>query len=447
MYFFFFYPLGTRPHPERLSPGCILLFLLLLAVYSIRFLDPVLYGQLVWASFRPSDPSLPGAVLSLLLHGGWAHLLGNALYLVIFGRQLEGRIGFPLTLSIFVLGGVAGCFAQGILTPTDAWSYHAPIIGASGGIAALLGATILRFHHTRVRILYFVFALLGGMTKGGVVYVNTVVATLAWFAFQVIYSLVAWGNGGASTAYVAHVGGFLVGVALAILLRLPAQARQEVHLERGQRYFETGNWYAAAGEFAEHIKQAGETDKVRALRARCFVLLGRAAEATKEYQAAFRAARRSGDVTAQGQLYREMRRYGIGTNLKEPALLRLAFDLQKAGCYQAAVDAYRDIETTHRNPATVELALIRRAELLWEKIGSLDEAKEAYARLLREFPDGDWRGLAEGRLRSMHVLSGEDRSARRSRAPSPGTSTRPEPASPHRWRTSSHRSPRRSPSR
>jgi len=442
VYFFFFYPLGTGPQEGRSAPGSVALCLGLLAVYAVRYLDPVLYAHLVWSSFRPDAPSLAGAVLSLLLHGGWAHLLGNALYLVIFGRQLESRIGFPLTMSLFVLGGVAGCYVQGWLTPPDSWNYGTPVIGASGAIAALLGATILRFHHTRIRILYFVFALLGGVTKGGVVYVNTLVAAGAWFAFQVIYGLVAWGNGGSGTAYAAHAGGFVAGMLLGLALHLPAQARREIHLERGRRYFEAGNWFAAAGEFAEHIRHAGENDEARALRARCFVLLGRSGEAAAEYQAAFRAARRGGDMGTQGQLYREMRRYGVATNLQGPSLLRLAFDLQKAGRYQAAADAYRDIEATHPDPATVELALIRRAELMWEKVGDLDEAKEAYAQLVRQFPGSDWRELAEARLRSMSALSGEIPVT----VPSPDTSTGPGRSSSRRSRTSSPRPPRRSPS-
>ncbi|MBZ0266892.1 rhomboid family intramembrane serine protease [bacterium] len=420
MYFFFFYPVGTRPRGERRAPGIVALSVVLVVIFLIRFWDPVLNAELIWSSFRPNSPSVSGAVLSLFLHGGWAHLLGNLLYLVIFGRQLESRIGFWLTLSIFILGGVAGCYLQGWTTPDDAWNRGSPVIGASGAIAAILGATILRFHHTRVRVLYVLFALIGGVTKGGVVYVNTVVAAMAWFAFQVVYGLVAWGNGGASTAYMAHIGGFLAGVVLGIAMGFPRQAKREVHLERGRRYFEAGSWFAAAGEFAEHLRVAGENEEARALRARCFVLLGRTAEATEEYQSAFQLARRRRDISRQAELYREMRRYGIGTSLQPPALMRLAFDLQKAGEFEGAVEAYWQIETSFVGTDRAELAAIRRAEILWDQLGDMDRAKTAYRQMIKQYPDGEWCGLAEARLRSMDALTGDERI---SRVPTPGTAT------------------------
>lgn len=419
MYFFFFYPVGTEPAPDRPTPGTVGIFAAILTVFALRYLDLNLYWTLVNASFRPSDPSLAGAALSLFLHGSWPHLLGNALYLVIFGRQLEGRLGFVALAGIFLFGGIAGCYVQMWFTPTDSWNYGSPIIGASGAIAALLGATLLRFHHTRVRILYFLFAFLGGMTKGGVVHLNTVVAASAWFAFQVIYSLVAWGNGGSSTAYLAHAGGFSAGVLIAMLLGLPGQARLEVHRERGRRYFEKGDWYAAAGEFTMHLRSVPSDQQVRAMRARCHVLLGRTAEAAEEYSTAFRAKRQAGDQVGAGRLFVEMRRYGIGVGLNESALMRLAFDFQKAEQYTAAAAAYEEMRRVFADGPKAELALIRRAEILWEKIGDIEQALAVYRTLLSEYPESEWRDLAESRLRSMSPIGDKPSGPPRS----PDTST------------------------
>ncbi len=406
MYFFFFYPVGTTPRPDRPAPATLVLLLILCGVFALRSIDPMLYLDLVSRSFRATDPSLPGALLSMALHGGWLHLLSNGLYLFIFGRQLEGRHGTLPLLTIFIAGGVAGCYIQAALTPVDAWNRGAAIIGASGAIAALLGASMLRFHFTRVRILWFLFAFLGGMTKGGVAHVNTVVAAGAWFAFQVIYGLVAWANGGASTAYAAHGGGFLAGVLLALAFGFPRQARMELHKEKGRRYFEKGDWYAAAGEFSEHLKRMPQDDEVRSMRARCYVVLGRAAEAASEYLAAFRVARRRRDFEAVARLYKEMRRYGIGTSLNDRMLMRLAFDLQKAERWEAAAETYLEICNRFPHGPKAEMALIRRSEIQWEHLGNVPEAQAGYRRLLDEFPKSEWRDLADARLRSMERLSG-----------------------------------------
>jgi membrane associated rhomboid family serine protease len=359
------------------------------------------------------------------------HLLGNSLYVWIFGRQLESRLGFVVLALTFVLGGVAGCWVQAWTTGPDSRNWDVPVIGASGGVAALLGATLLRFHHQRVKVLWFLFAFLGGMTRGGVAHVPTLLATMAWFGLQLVQGLVAWGNGGSATAYGAHAGGFVAGILLGLLLGLPGGVRREIHRQRGQRYFEKGNWHAAAGELTQHLRAAPDDGEARAMRARCWVLLGRSGEAAGEYLALFRVARRSGSEDEVARLYREMRVYAIPTNLTERGLLRMAFRLQKAGHAREAAEAY--LELTNRFPEgpKAELALIRRAEIEWE-LGNYEKALAEYERLLATAPRSDWADLAEDRLRSIRALTGRpDPGPRlpRGTGRSPGRSASPPPTS------------------
>jgi hypothetical protein len=323
----------------------------------------------------------------------------------IFGRQLEARLGFLMLAVVLVAGGVAGCFAQAWITEPGSRNWDIPIIGASGGVAALLGASMLRFHHQRVRVLWVLFAFLGGMTKGGVAHVPTVIAALVWFAFQIVQGLVAWGNGGGSTAYGAHGGGFVAGMVLGILFGLPAGARREIHRQRGRRWFEKGNWYAAAGEFTKHLEIEPGDNEVRAMRARCWVVLGQSGEAAGEYLELFRAARAEGDVEGMARLYRQMRVYAIPTNLDEAGLLKLAFRLQKAGHDRDAAEAYLELASRFPEGPKAELALIRRAEIEW-KVGNYEEALAEYQRLLGTYPQTDWRDLAEARTRSIRALTG-----------------------------------------
>jgi len=425
LYFLFFYPVGTEAGPGRRPVATFTLLLLLLATFSLRDLRPDVYLELVRSSFRPSDPGLGAAVLSLFLHGGWLHLLGNALYLGIFGRQLESRLG-PATLVLFFLaGGVLACWAQALLTPVDSWNRDAPLIGASGSVAAVLGATVVRFPHVRVRVLWVLLALLGGMTKGGVAHVNTVLACGAWFALQFAYGLVAWGNGGSATAYAAHGGGFVAGALASVLLGYPRQVRREVHGERARRYFERGDWHAAAGQLTEHLRYVPHDRQARAHRARCWVILGRTGEAGAEYQRALRDAIRARAGAEAAQLVEEMRRYGVGSGMDARGLLRLAFDLQKAGHAEAAADVYEEITQRFPEGATAELALIRRAEIVWTEMGDPAGAQAEYRRLLETHPEGEWRDLAESRLASIRALTGESGASWHPR----GSSTRRRPSS------------------
>ena len=181
MYFFFFYPVGTESSGGRRPLGTLLLLGVLLAVFALRYLDPNSYLQLIRSSFRPSDPQLGAALLSLFLHGGWVHLGGNALYLWIFGRQLESRLGFTPVVMLYLAGGVVACWTQAALTPADAWNRSAPLIGASGSVAAILGATVLRFPHIRVRVLWVLFALIVMRLQG----VNANIMSLGGIAIAI----------------------------------------------------------------------------------------------------------------------------------------------------------------------------------------------------------------------------------------------------------------------
>lgn len=414
MYFFFFFPTGTDSRPGHPPVGTALLLAAMVGTYSLAQVRPDWYAALLQATFRASDPTLSGAFLSIFLHGSWTHLAGNALYLWIFGKQLEGRLGFGPLALVLLGGGVFACWVQAALTPPGSWTYHMPLVGASGAVASLLGATLLRFSFQRVRVLYFVFALLGGITKGGVVAVNSLLACAFWFVFQVINGLVAWGNGGAAVAYAAHGGGFLGGIVLGLLLGLPWQARRELHRERGRQQFEKGNWYAAAGELTSHLALSPNDIDARRMRARCSLLLGQVGEAAADYLIAFREMRRTTDDTAHiARLYREMRRYGVGTNLKEAALLRLAYDFQRAGEPAAAAEAFEEVATRFPVGPRAELAMVRRAEILWSDLGRIEDALHAYERVLESHPRGEWRHFAEGRVRSMRAMTGLELSSTR----------------------------------
>jgi membrane associated rhomboid family serine protease len=411
VYFLFFFPVGTDSRPGRRPWGTALLLLLLAAAFAVRFFRPEVAERLTLASFRPSDPKLSAALLSLFLHTGWLHLAGNGLYLWIFGRQMESRLGFAPLALFFLVGGAASCWCQAWLTPEGSWSRELPLVGASGSVAAILGATLVRFHHQRVRVLWFVFALVGGLTRGGVSFVNTVVATILWFVLQVVQLGVSWDAGGAPVAYAAHAGGFLAGVALAVLVGLHRGPRREIHFERGRRYFEKSDWYAACGELTSHLQRVPSDREAARMRARCLVLLGSQGEAAAEYLRLFQAARRRGDVVEAASLYREMRVYGLGCNLSPPELLRLAQEFQAAGRPGEAAEIYRETQASAPPGPIADLAAIRRAEILWSELGRYEEARACYRDLLGSGAAGEWRELAEARLRSMDALAGGGLSA------------------------------------
>ncbi|OGO54495.1 MAG: hypothetical protein A2V85_05430 [Chloroflexi bacterium RBG_16_72_14] len=163
-----------------------------------------------------SDPVL-GVFTSMFLHAGWLHLLGNMLYLWIFGNNVEDLMGRPLFLGFYLLGGVAAVAGQVAIDPAS----EIPMIGASGAISATLGAYLVLYPRARIQSLVF----LGFFYQ--LIAVPAVIVLGFWFVLQVIDGL---GSLGAATgveggvAFFAHIGGFLVGALLALPFRVRARS-------------------------------------------------------------------------------------------------------------------------------------------------------------------------------------------------------------------------------
>lgn len=144
-------------------------------------------------------------VTSLFLHGGWLHIISNMVFLWIFGDNVEavmGKIGYPI---FYVLGGIAASAAHVFVNPETTM----PIVGASGAIGAVLGAYIVMFPRSQVRVL---------MLFGFFVVVRRVTAVIflgVWFAMQFFSGVATLGAETAGTGGIAvwaHVGGFLFGL-------------------------------------------------------------------------------------------------------------------------------------------------------------------------------------------------------------------------------------------
>ena len=194
-------PSATRPTVT----WAIIAVNLLVFLWELSAPD-VLAFALVPARFS-ADPAANAVTIltSMFLHGGWAHVLGNMLYLWIFGDNVEDRLGHGRYLLLYLAGGVAAAMAQVATSPDSA----VPMVGASGAIAAVLGAYIVLYPRASVYTWIF-FAI---------VPIPAVVWLGLWFVMQLfsgVASLGAAATGG--VAFFAHVGGFVAGLALVKLL-------------------------------------------------------------------------------------------------------------------------------------------------------------------------------------------------------------------------------------
>jgi membrane associated rhomboid family serine protease len=158
----------------------------------------------------PDRLNLVSLLTSMFLHGGWMHLLGNMLFLWVFGRNIEDLIGSGRFLAFYVLCGLASAVVHIIF---NAYS-RTPTIGASGAIAGVMGAYLIKFPRARIITLIPIFFFITTME------IPAAFILLWWFAIQFFSgfgSLADSDYSGGGTAWFAHIGGFLAGM---LLIRL-----------------------------------------------------------------------------------------------------------------------------------------------------------------------------------------------------------------------------------
>jgi len=140
---------------------------------------------------------------SMFPHGGWMHLIGNLLYLWIFGNNVEDSMGHGRFTAFYLLCGIAAAFAQALANPSS----EVPMIGASGAISGVLGAYLLLYPRAQVLVLL----PLGLFSQ--MIHLPALWVLGFWFVFQILSSATV-GEAQSGVAWLAHIGGFIAGMAL-----------------------------------------------------------------------------------------------------------------------------------------------------------------------------------------------------------------------------------------
>ncbi|MER3456211.1 MAG: rhomboid family intramembrane serine protease [candidate division GAL15 bacterium] len=200
--------------PARRTPVVMLaiLFLsVLVFLYELRLTRGELVAffntfGMVPARLLGPEPPIYTLVTSMFLHGGWLHLLGNLLYLWIFGNNVEDAMGHGRFAVFYLLCGLAAAGLQVAFQPDS----PVPMVGASGAIAGVLGAYLVLF--PRARILALV--PMGFFTQ--LAEVPAMLFLPLWFVLQLLYGVASLGvsTQAGGVAFWAHVGGFVAGVVL-----------------------------------------------------------------------------------------------------------------------------------------------------------------------------------------------------------------------------------------
>ncbi len=152
-------------------------------------------------------------ITSMFMHGGFVHIIGNMLYLWIFGNNIEDRLGHIRFIVFYLTSGAVAAYAQALSAPSST----VPMVGASGAIASILGAYLLLYPHAKVHTLIFFGFFID------IIAIPAVIVIGFWGLIQVLNGLLSAGRE-AGVAWFAHIGGFFFGL-LTIKLWLPRRRR------------------------------------------------------------------------------------------------------------------------------------------------------------------------------------------------------------------------------
>jgi membrane associated rhomboid family serine protease len=172
----------------------------------------------------PDRFHLENVLTSMFVHGGWMHVLGNMWFLWIFGDNIEDILGHGKYLLFYLLCGVAAAMAQVLIDPFS----RVPMVGASGAIAGVMGAYMIKFPRSRILTLVFIFFFITTFE------VPAWLMLIYWFGIQFVSGVgsIGYTQASSGTAFFAHIGGFIAGI---ILIRI--MGTRQRYLRRRDLYW------------------------------------------------------------------------------------------------------------------------------------------------------------------------------------------------------------------
>ncbi|HXH86964.1 rhomboid family intramembrane serine protease [Petrachloros mirabilis] len=170
-------------------------------VFQYGAIPALIFGQADLPEGIVVIPAYATLITSMFLHGSWMHLIGNMLYLWVFGNNIEDVMGHVRFVVFYLACGILAALSHAMTDPSST----IPMVGASGAISGVLGAYVLLFPRAHVLVLMPII----GMTRVAAGFVLGI-----WFVMQLMSGGMTIGSTGGGVAFFAHIGGFIAGMAL-----------------------------------------------------------------------------------------------------------------------------------------------------------------------------------------------------------------------------------------
>ena len=381
MYYFYWLPIGTDARVRGIpwaTLGIVLANLLVFAVlHAFSSAEALAYRF----AFKAGAPSIHTAIASLFIHADPLHLLGNMIFLGVFGPPLESRIGPARYLIAYLACGWLANLAQAawiVAFSPDLLSI--PIVGASGCISGLMGIFLVRLYFARLQFASLTMLFFQGTVKASRFTLPAVVGIGLWFALQTAYHLA---EASPETAYVCHLAGVSFGALFAWSMGLAPEGALEHRIARGARYAARGEWFAALGEYEGYLNRSPNDPVVVAQVARIQRVTHQEGQAAARFQEAIRLWLGRDEMREACDAYEEMKRLLGPIPLPASDLLRVARGCEELGRPSDASRAYEAYGKHFPDREAAAVALLKSAEIEAHSLNNPGRARYIYEEMLR----------------------------------------------------------------
>lgn len=407
MYFFYYMPVGIDREMHKFPFMTYFFSFICMTVFVLsKYFSSSLPLDFYNFIYIPDRSGILESITAAFLHFGYLHIISNLLYLIVFGRYIEDRIGPALFTLLFFASSAVGNLCQGAFNIHVLHQGHVGIIGASGSVAGILGAFVIRFYASRLRVAYWTFMPLQAYSSAGRVEIPAILAVSLWFVLQVIQGLVQAGGFSTGVAYITHIMGFICGTGLMIALGGFKKAATEQTWYNAQRYLQKGEAYAAQGELISYTSIEEEDERGFAALARAMRLTGEDQSARDNYRRAIELLLEKKLRGEAENLFREAL-LGYPDFTLEPSIhLNIAFGLERNLKAELAIKAYQNFESSYPSHREAPFALLRSANLHLNAFDNHQTALDCYGKLIKQYPDDEWVDFAREQVRILS--SGSD---------------------------------------
>jgi membrane associated rhomboid family serine protease len=344
----------------------------------------------------------------IFLHGGLFHLLSNMFYLWLLGCNIEDAWGRRNFLIFYFGSGIAAALMHKIMHPESG----IPCVGASGAIAGVMGAFMIRNYRVRIRFLFLLFFPFLHTTF---FQIPAGIVLFFWFLQQLLYALVTH-HTVAGVAFWAHIGGFVLGATVGSILKFgkleekyikPEILKEEARLYenpeilQAQKLLESGRYQEAEEILRKLLSREPQHIEARSVLVNIY-LWGKAPidQIRREINLLFKNYIEKNAKTTALLKYSELVKQLPNLVLSPEVHFFVARAAEEAGNNNLALSLYNGLIATYPNAPQTWKAFFNKG-LVLEKLSRLNEAIKVFEELLTRYPEHEWRGLVEDKIKEL----------------------------------------------